>query len=228
MFSRQACFSILVTVQDSSEHSIIILTTSHYHHVDPSACGLHGHGPWVWLPYPCHRYVCSCADMIRGCWYGIEASGLYYLSELVEEHTVFAKRLLTRLIYLVIGIQVLLCLVDGFPFTLSMLSIVSHVVYLGNMRRFPIVKLSDPLFITSCGAQRPPPCYRKTVADPKYSFGSFQPLRLVYTLLQHCSRSLTIFIWQAKCSVLYRDSFILWDMRMACAILPLCVSLRQR
>ncbi|KAG0650798.1 Sed5 compartment vesicle of 26 kDa [Hyphodiscus hymeniophilus] len=78
------------------------------------------------------------------------ASGLYYLSELVEEHTVFAKKLLTRLIYLVIGLQALLCLVDGFPFKLSILSIVSHVVYLGNMRRFPIVKLSDPLFVTSC------------------------------------------------------------------------------
>ena len=79
------------------------------------------------------------------------ASGLYYLSELVEEHTVFAKKLLTRLIYAVISIQVLLCLVDGFPFWLSLLSMGSHVVYLGNMRRFPIVKLSDPLFITSCG-----------------------------------------------------------------------------
>jgi hypothetical protein len=83
------------------------------------------------------------------------ASGLYYLSELVEEHTVFAKKLLTRLIYAVISIQVLLCLIDGFPFWLSLLSIVSHVVYLGNMRRFPIVKLSDPLFITSCGRVTP-------------------------------------------------------------------------
>ena len=79
------------------------------------------------------------------------ASGLYYLSELVEEHTVFVKKLLTRLIYAVITLQVLLCLIDGFPFWLSLLSIVSHVVYLGNMRKFPIVKLSDPLFITSCG-----------------------------------------------------------------------------
>ncbi|KAH7363886.1 transmembrane adaptor Erv26 [Rhexocercosporidium sp. MPI-PUGE-AT-0058] len=78
------------------------------------------------------------------------ASGLYYLSELVEEHTVVAKRLLTRLIYGIIGIQTLLTLVDGFPFMLSLLSIFSHVVYLGNMRRFPIVKLSDPLFLFSC------------------------------------------------------------------------------
>ena len=79
------------------------------------------------------------------------ASGLYYLSELVEEHTVIAKKLLTRLIYSVIVIQLLLTLIDGFPFMLSLLSIGSHIVYLGNMRRFPVVKLSDPLFLTSCG-----------------------------------------------------------------------------
>ncbi|KAI0385977.1 DUF396-domain-containing protein [Hypomontagnella monticulosa] len=78
------------------------------------------------------------------------ASGLYYLSELVEEHTVIAKRLLTRLIYSIIGLQIILCLVDGFPFGLSLMGVVSHVIYLGNMRRFPFVKLSDPLFIASC------------------------------------------------------------------------------
>ncbi|KAL3417824.1 duf396 domain protein [Phlyctema vagabunda] len=78
------------------------------------------------------------------------ASGLYYLSELVEEHTVAAKKLLNRLIYSVISIQILLCLIDGFPITLTLLSVFSHVIYLGNMRRFPVVKLSDPLFIFSC------------------------------------------------------------------------------
>lgn len=79
------------------------------------------------------------------------ASGLYYLSELVEEHSVIAKRFLTRLIYSVIGIQTVLWLVDGLPFWATVLTIVSHVVYLGNMRRFPFVKLSDPLFLASCG-----------------------------------------------------------------------------
>ncbi|KAI9158111.1 transmembrane adaptor Erv26 [Paramyrothecium foliicola] len=78
------------------------------------------------------------------------ASGLYYLSELVEEHTVIAKRFLTRLIYTIIGMQTLLWLVDGFPFWNSVLGVFAHVVYLGNMRRFPFVKLSDPLFILSC------------------------------------------------------------------------------
>jgi hypothetical protein len=79
------------------------------------------------------------------------ASGLYYLSELVEEHTVLAKKLLYRLIYGVIGLQLLLLLVDGFPVGLSVLSIVSHGIYAQNLRRFPIVKLTDPLFLLSCG-----------------------------------------------------------------------------
>lgn len=78
------------------------------------------------------------------------ASGLYYLSELVEEHTVIAKRLLTRLIYGIIGLQLVLWMVDGLPFGLTMMGVISHVVYLGNMRRFPFVRLSDPLFIASC------------------------------------------------------------------------------
>ncbi|RCI10156.1 hypothetical protein L249_8598 [Ophiocordyceps polyrhachis-furcata BCC 54312] len=78
------------------------------------------------------------------------ASGLYYLSELVEEHTVIAKRLLRRLIYSVIGLQVALWLVDGFPFWSTVLGVAAHVVYLGNLRRFPFVKLSDPLFLVAC------------------------------------------------------------------------------
>jgi hypothetical protein len=96
------------------------------------------------------------------------ASGLYYLSELVEEHTVIAKRLLTRLIYTVIGVQVALWLVDGFPFGATMLGVVSHVVYLGNMRRFPFVRLSDPLFLLSCGLSPLP----STVKTPRMCHGS--------------------------------------------------------
>ncbi|RAL08696.1 uncharacterized protein BO97DRAFT_408224 [Aspergillus homomorphus CBS 101889] len=78
------------------------------------------------------------------------ASGLYYLSELVEEHTVFARRLLSRLIYIIILAQILLVVFDRFPLGLSAFSIGSHLVYASNLRRFPIVKLSDPLFILSC------------------------------------------------------------------------------
>ncbi|KAL1302246.1 hypothetical protein AAFC00_002668 [Neodothiora populina] len=78
------------------------------------------------------------------------ASGLYYLSELVEEHSVFTKKLLTYLIYGVVVIQTLLALFDKFPWGLSALSVFSHVVYAQNLRRFPVVKLTDPVFLSSC------------------------------------------------------------------------------
>lgn len=78
------------------------------------------------------------------------ASGLYYLSELVEEHSVLSSKLLRNLIYGVVVAQILLWLVDGFPFTLTALGIASHAVYASNLRHFPIVKLGDPLFLLSC------------------------------------------------------------------------------
>ncbi|KAL8790542.1 MAG: hypothetical protein Q9213_000564 [Squamulea squamosa] len=78
------------------------------------------------------------------------ASGLYYLSELVEEHTIFAKKLLSRLIYAIIAIQIFLAVVDRFPISLSLLSIGSHAIYAGNLRHFPSVRLADPIFLLSC------------------------------------------------------------------------------
>jgi hypothetical protein len=54
------------------------------------------------------------------------------------------------MIYAVIASQILLAVVDKFPWTLSLLSIGSHVVYMQNLRRFPIVKLTDPIFLASC------------------------------------------------------------------------------
>ncbi|KAK5137667.1 hypothetical protein LTR08_007962 [Meristemomyces frigidus] len=78
------------------------------------------------------------------------ASGLYYLSELVEEHTVVAKKTLTRLIYAVSALLLLLAAVDRFPLALCAASIASHAVYSQNLRRFPVVKLTDPVFVLSC------------------------------------------------------------------------------
>ncbi|KAF7845698.1 hypothetical protein BT93_L1174 [Corymbia citriodora subsp. variegata] len=78
------------------------------------------------------------------------ASGLYYLSELVEEYSVFSAKLLHRLIYAIIAIQLLLSLVDKFPWHLTLLGIISHAIYSANLRHFPVVKLSDPIFLLSC------------------------------------------------------------------------------
>ena len=85
------------------------------------------------------------------------ASGLYYLSELVEEHTVLARKILTRLIYTIIILQSLLLTIDRLgPFWLNLLSIFSHGIYLLNLRHFPIVRFSDPIFILSCSTTPPP------------------------------------------------------------------------
>ena len=78
------------------------------------------------------------------------ASGLYYLSELVEEHSVQASRVLHRLVYAVAATQLLLAAVDRLPWLPSLLGVVSHAVYARNLRHFPIVRLSDPTFIASC------------------------------------------------------------------------------
>ncbi|EWC43918.1 hypothetical protein DRE_01270 [Drechslerella stenobrocha 248] len=78
------------------------------------------------------------------------ASGLYYLSELVEEHTVLSKRILTRLIQGISIVHILLLVVDGFPFWLTVFSAASHGAYAMNLRRFPMVALTDGWFIGSC------------------------------------------------------------------------------
>lgn len=78
------------------------------------------------------------------------ASGLYILSEQVEEHTVTTKRLLTRIIHSIIIIHILLFLFDGFPLLNTCFSIFSNLVYLQNLKRFPFITLTSGTFIASC------------------------------------------------------------------------------
>lgn len=124
-----------------------------FSHVDPTSPGLSGCYSGLSFPDPGNRYRPTLPIRTRGTALTrktTSASGLYYLSELVEEHTVLARKLLTRLIYSVIGLQILLALVDRFPLWLSLLSVGSHGVYMQNLRRFPIVKLTSPVFLLSC------------------------------------------------------------------------------
>lgn len=78
------------------------------------------------------------------------ASGLYYISEIVEEYTEPTKRFLSKAIYGVISILVLLLIFDKFPVKLTIFAIVSHVIYLQNLKKFPYISLSSPIFILSC------------------------------------------------------------------------------
>lgn len=78
------------------------------------------------------------------------ASGLYILSEQVEEHTVLAKRILTRTIYFIITLHILLFAIDGFPLWTSLFSVFANATYLQNLKRFPFIKLTSKTFLMSC------------------------------------------------------------------------------
>lgn len=78
------------------------------------------------------------------------ASGLYYISEVVEEYGEPTKRFLNKAIYTIIVILLLLLLLDGFPWKLILLAIVSQLVYKQNLKTFPYISLTSSSFITSC------------------------------------------------------------------------------
>ncbi|KAG7700435.1 hypothetical protein KL948_001313 [Ogataea haglerorum] len=78
------------------------------------------------------------------------ASGLYYLSELVEENTELTKRLLGRLIKSTAVYLALLWLLDGFPFKLTIFSLFSYFIYYQNLKKFPNIELTGPVFLATC------------------------------------------------------------------------------
>ncbi|CCE61608.1 hypothetical protein TPHA_0A05340 [Tetrapisispora phaffii CBS 4417] len=78
------------------------------------------------------------------------ASALYYISEIVEEHTEPTRRVLTRTIYGLIVLFVLLIIFDSFPIKLTLFAIVSHIIYYQNLKTFPFISLSSPAFLASC------------------------------------------------------------------------------
>ncbi|ODQ63943.1 DUF396-domain-containing protein [Nadsonia fulvescens var. elongata DSM 6958] len=80
------------------------------------------------------------------------ACGLYYLSELVEEYSVLTKKILARAILSIILVHVLLVVFDGFPFWISVYSIACQLVYIANMKRFPLITFSDPKFLLAIAA----------------------------------------------------------------------------
>lgn len=77
------------------------------------------------------------------------ASGLYYVSEFVEEHAAFSKRCIRTAVFVVAGILTL-CLFDGLPWYLILLSLGSHVIYYSNLRTFPVIQLGSGRFISAC------------------------------------------------------------------------------
>ncbi|KAJ8663822.1 hypothetical protein O0I10_000096 [Lichtheimia ornata] len=78
------------------------------------------------------------------------ACGLYYLAELVEEYTVYTRKVIKTMTGTVIAIHVLLWIVDRLPFLLLAFSIFCHGVYTMNLKTFPFISLTSLPFIASC------------------------------------------------------------------------------
>lgn len=77
------------------------------------------------------------------------ASGLYYVSEFVEEHASFSKKCIRQAIFVVCGILVM-SLFDGLSWYLVLLALGSHFIYYLNLNTFPIIELSSGRFISAC------------------------------------------------------------------------------
>ncbi|KAI5119501.1 hypothetical protein M0805_002437 [Coniferiporia weirii] len=79
------------------------------------------------------------------------ASGLLWISELIEEHSRTAKVVGTRAVYVIIVLHVLLYFTDALPLSQTLFSIVCHFVYLQNFAHtWPYIALASPAFVASC------------------------------------------------------------------------------
>ncbi|KIJ70157.1 hypothetical protein HYDPIDRAFT_143201, partial [Hydnomerulius pinastri MD-312] len=79
------------------------------------------------------------------------ASGLLYVSELIEEYSRLAKLIGQRGTYAIIAFHVLLYVSDSLPLPQILFSIFCHVVYLQNFSStWPLISLSSMSFIASC------------------------------------------------------------------------------
>jgi len=74
----------------------------------------------------------------------------------------------------VIGVHVLLLIFDKFPFFLTAFSILAHIIYSTNLRKFPFISLSSPSFIVSCSTL---PLFSPVADSPSFA--------LVFVLLDH-------------------------------------------
>ncbi|KAI8813873.1 transmembrane adaptor Erv26 [Cladochytrium replicatum] len=78
------------------------------------------------------------------------ACGLYYLAELVEEHTVAAKKFIKWTLWTVVALHIILLVYDRFPVIRTLFSLACHGWYSLLLRDFPTIELTSPYFVVSC------------------------------------------------------------------------------
>jgi len=76
-------------------------------------------------------------------------SGVYFLSDFIEEHVALTKKCIKWSIYVVIICHIGLYLFDNVPLMLISVGILSHIVYYSLLTDFPYFDLTSVSFISS-------------------------------------------------------------------------------
>ncbi|KAF8165491.1 transmembrane adaptor Erv26 [Crassisporium funariophilum] len=79
------------------------------------------------------------------------ASGLLYVSEMIEEHSRLAKVIGQRSIYVIMILHGVFYFTDSLPLLQTLFSLTCHVVYLQNFSTtWPLISLTSLTFLASC------------------------------------------------------------------------------
>lgn len=77
----------------------------------------------------------------------VSAAALYYLAELLEEYTVAAKKTISWLIALTMGIYVLLPIFDSVPYSMVIAGLAAQALHAVIMKNFPFVEFLSVPFL---------------------------------------------------------------------------------
>ena len=80
------------------------------------------------------------------------ASGLYFLAELVEEHTVLTKRILHVCTCAVLIAHPLFYIFESLPLDAVVCGFGAHAAYLWLLQSFPFLRLTSPQFLVASAA----------------------------------------------------------------------------
>lgn len=78
------------------------------------------------------------------------ATGLYYIADLIEEHSTLAKKLLTWTIRAVLLLHAAL-LLDEVPVTCTLVGAAAHLFYMHTLRKYPCMDVLSWEFLISAG-----------------------------------------------------------------------------
>ncbi|KAJ6628888.1 transmembrane adaptor Erv26-domain-containing protein, partial [Mycena sp. CBHHK59/15] len=127
------------------------------------------------------------------------ASGLLYVSELIEEHSRLAKVIGQRGIYVILVLHGLLYLSDSLPLLHVAFSAGCHLVYLQNFSHtWPLISLTSPRLL-------PLVCW----SLPTTFFG-FSTLPVYHRMLDTLAPSAVLY--PQRCARLHRDRYLLRDL----------------